>query len=537
MTRTVLMASKRDDLTSSMGFSVGFRGIRRAFAYALRFIKNARARAIPRSSRIAFLENVDYAKIPVPDVGDELCAEEAFIRSVQQASFAQEIHDLKRFRPVCRSSPLAHLSPFLHSGLLRVGGRTANANLPFDSRHQILLPGDHPFTNALVFFYHHYRTFHAGAQTTLVAIRTRYWPLRGTILARKVGYNCLWCFRVRPRFVTQLMGNLPEDRVNPRETRAFNITGVDFAGPFVVRHHIRCKQEKKVYLALFICLVSKAVHVELVPDLSTEAFLRALSRFVSDRGAVAKMYSDNGTNFVGAANKLREVQQMLINGQDEISNACRKLHLEWSFTPPRTPHHGGLWEASIKLLKRLMLNIAGNLNLTEDEMRTVAKRATAIINSRPITTVSSDPTDPEPLTPGHFIYGGPATALPELPVAVEDNNINTVHMSRRMAAVNQQLWKRFKKEYLALLQPRTKWLIRNDKFATGTVVLLKDDSTPPLKWPLGTIVKTYPSSDNIIRVVDVKTKQGTFKRGITGVAVLPDNLQSNSLHGGEDVSD
>lgn len=228
------------------------------------------------------------------------------------------------------------------------------------------------------------------------------------------------------------------------------VTGVDFAGPISVRHHMRCRQNKEVHLALFICFITKAVHIELVTDRSTEAFLRALKRFVADRGQVLKMYSDNATNFVGTANYFRDVLKQLKDDSERMI-----LHIEWSFNAPRTPHHGGLWESSIRTMKRFIRKIVSNLEVTEDELRTVSKQASSIImNSRPITPLSSDANDLTPLTPGHFLYGGPAMALPELPIL--QDNPNRLYLADRMKYASQQLWKRFYLEYLANLQSRYK---------------------------------------------------------------------------------
>lgn len=351
----------------------------------------------PRSKRTSLLNKLNYDVIPIPSIEDEIKAEETFIGAIQRASFAEDFESLQRSRTLSNSSSLHQLSPVVIDGLVRVGGRIDKSKLAFDSKHQILLPKEHPFTNKVVTFYHHYRVFHYGAQSTLAAVRTRYWPIRGLVLARKIVRNCIWYFRCRPHFIEQIMGNLPEDRVDPKQHRPFYVCGVDFAGSFIVRHHIRCKQEKKAYLAIFICFATKAVHVDLVTDLSTEAFLRALKRFIADHPAVSKIFSDNGTNFVGTSRHLKEVEDVLASSRKEILHTCRGLHVDWSFSPPRTPHHGGLWEASVKLLKCLIVNIAGDLNLTEDELRTVAKQAAPIINSRPITALSYDPNDLEPV--------------------------------------------------------------------------------------------------------------------------------------------
>lgn len=533
--RTILLAANRVDVTRSMNFSVGFRGTRRAFAYALRFIKNTRGKIIPREARILALGHLDYDTIPVPDLQDEVYAEETFIKAIQRSEFPEEFDALQNNRAVSNKSSLHQLAPFIKDGLMRVGGRIDKSKLAFDAKHQILLPKEHPLTNAIVFFYHHFRVFHYGPQCTLAAVRTRYWPIRGLIIARKIVHNCIWCFRCRPRFIEQIMAGLPEDRVDPKQLRPFFVTGVDLAGPFVVRHHVRCRQEKKAYLALFICFATKAVHVELVNDLSTDAFLRALKRFIADRPVVGKIYSDNGTNFVGTSRHLKGVRDTLAASKEEISNTCRGLHVEWSFSPPRTPHHGGLWEASVKLLKRLVVNIAGDLNLTEDELRTIARQAAAVINSRPITALSNDPNDLEPLTPGHFLYGGPAAALPELPFSAKEVELKSVHVARRMICASRQLWNRFYNEYLSLLQPRTKWFSKKAKILPDSLVLLKEDGCSPLKWPLGRIVETFPGKDGVVRVVKVKTAKGEYTRGINCVALLPDDMQLESLHGGEDV--
>lgn len=318
------------------------------------------------------------------------------------------------------------------------------------------------------------------------------------------------------------MGSLPSDRINMDDYKVFSITGVDFAGPITVRHHVRCRQEKKVYLSLFICFVTKAVHIELVTDLSTDAFLRSLRRFVDDRGHVTKIYSDNATNFKGACNYLQEVKQMLSRNAPKIVESCKKQHIEWSFSPPRAPHHGGLWEASIKLLKTLIRKIVGDANLTEDELRTVAKRAASIVNSRPITTLSADANDLSPFTPAHFLYGRPPTAFPEPPSMFENViNINKVNVAQRMQYVNRQLWQRFQKEYLTLLQPRSKWLFKTDNVQPGTLVLVKQDNVNPLHWPLGRIIETYPDSDGLVRIVKLRTSSGEFERATNGIAVLP----------------
>lgn len=290
-------------------------------------------------------------------------------------------------------------------------------------------------------------------------------------------------------------------------------------------------------MALFICFSTKAVHLELAIDLTTESFIRCLKRFIADRGSVKKIYSDNATNFKGTANQLRDVQRILIKNSNEIKKVCEESFVDWSFIPPRAPNFGGLWEASIKITKRLIRNVVGSTEITFDEMHTVVRQVAAIVNSRPITSISTSPDDLEPLTPGHFVYGGPPVTLPELQMGEE--NVNCVKMYQRNVWMFQQFWKRFRTEYFTMLQSRTKWLSKNKNIVKDTMVLIKDDSLPPLKWSLGRVIETSPDSDGVVRVLKIRTSTGDIDRAISGVAVLPieDNLVElpQTVQGGEDV--
>lgn len=369
-------------------------------------------------------------------------------------------------------------------------------------------------------FFHYYRTLHGGPHLVLTAIRTKFWPISGLVLARSIVHQCVWCFRMKPKFMHQIMGNLPFDRLDFQNTRPFVVTGVDFAGPFTVRHHIRCRVPKKLYIALFVCFRTKAVHLEVVPDLTTEALIRAIKRFIADRGGtVIKIYSDNATNFQGTANYLAELYKMLNEDVEKIKQSCHESFVEWSFIPPRAPNFGGLWEASIKIMKRLMQNVIGSIELTVDEFQIVAKQVAAIINSRPITPLSDNPNDFEPLTPGHFLFGGPPSALPELKCDL--NNFNSVKAYQSIQWINQQFWKRFSHEYLSSLQPRTKWQNEVANIKTGAMVLVRDDALPPLSWALGRVIEVFPDDVGKVRVLKIKTCKGVYERSISGVAILP----------------
>lgn len=521
--KTTLMARKVEDLTCLLTGSTGFRGTRRVFAYIQRFIKRCKKSEHSKAQRKRMKKDLSRTiQRSVVTLEEEEFAEISLIRLIQKSNFPSEYLALSTGQSLPNNSSIGKLVPFIDesNGLMRVGGRLKKSSLPIDSKHQILLPRDHFFTRALITYYHSKKLFHAGPLTVLTNIRTKYWPVGGLQATRSVVTKCVWCFRMHPRMMSQIMGQLPPERVNFKDTKPFLVTGVDFAGPIRVRHHIRCKQQKEVHLALFICFYSKAVHVELVPDRSTESFMLALKRLIADRGAISKMFSDNATNFRGAANYLKELKNSLLKDADKISSDCRNMEIEWSFIAPRTPHQGGLWEASIKLLKRLIKNIVGSVELTQDELATVAKQAASIINSRPLTPLSADPNDLQPLTPSHFLYGCAPSTIYETPIS-DVENVHQLRLIYRMRFIFQKLWDRFHKEYLSLLQARTKWHTRKANVKVGDMVILQVDHCEPLCWPLGRVIECKTDDSGDVRNVKVRTVAGEYERGIQRIALLP----------------
>ncbi|XP_050522858.1 uncharacterized protein LOC126895247 [Daktulosphaira vitifoliae] len=278
------------------------------------------------------------------------------------------------------------------------------------------------------------------------------------------------------------MGDLPRDRLSPG--RAFLATGIDFCGPFLLKTGLRKNSPvTKAYVCIFICFATHAVHFELVSDLSTDAFLRALNRFFDRRGKSKTLYSDNASNFIGSNRQLKEWYELsqTEEHQSKINNMLSENEVEWKFIPARSPHFGGLWEAGVKSMKYLLRRVLGDAHLFYEELLTVITRAEACLNSRPLTILSSDPSDLSPLTPGHFLIGNSLTALPE----PDQTNISSNRLTRwrRVSQYSQNLWKRWSREYLVQLQERTKWVgEKGPKIKVGTIVLLKDDNIPALKW-------------------------------------------------------
>lgn len=317
------------------------------------------------------------------------------------------------------------------------------------------------------------------------------------------------------------MGNLPKDRITV-PIRVFETCGVDYAGPFLYKEGSRRSTKLiKCYMAIFVCFATKAVHIELAADLTSEAFLSVFKRFISRRGSPTTIYSDNGLNFVGAERELKELRKLFNDEstQSQIIAYMSDRQIRWHFITPRAPHHGGLWEAAMKSAKQYIFRIAKNTHLKYKELETLLIQIEAILNSRPLTPMSLDPSDLAPLTARHFLIGGPLTSYSQ--PSLEDLPTNRLSRWQHVEQLRQHFWRRWLNEYLHHCQQRYKWQSANQSIHQGQMVILKEDNIPPLSRPLGRITDVYPGPDGVIRTVTVRTCKGLYKHPITRLCVLP----------------
>jgi hypothetical protein len=247
------------------------------------------------------------------------------------------------------------------------------------------------------------------------------------------------------------MGDLPFERVNPNLT--FNHAGVDFCGPFLIKYkHQRKGSFHKVYVAIFICLVTKAIHLEIVFDLTTQSFIACLKRFFSRRGKSSCLFSDNATNFIGANQELKKLASLVTFRDEFLSRYLSSENISWKFLPPRAPNFGGLWESGVKSFKHHLKRTISNAKLTYEEFLTIVNQIEGILNSRPISPLSSDVSDYEPLTPGHFLIGRPINSIPEPSLINEAEN--RLARWQNLTKMVQHIWKRWTTDYLNHLQQR-----------------------------------------------------------------------------------
>ena len=232
-------------------------------------------------------------------------AEHQIIAQAQIECYHEEQNSLRNNKPLQKTSTLLSLRPILTDNLLRVGGKVAHSFLPFDSKHQIILAKKHHLSELLIKDIH-VRNCHSGRELTLNLLRERFWIIHAKSLIRRVLLNCSYCKRQRILPTPPLMSDLQAERVS-LPTSPFIHTGIDYFGPLFVKFSRKNRSNQAVfkrYGAIFTCLASRALHIELVGDLSTDTFILALSRFTAKTGNPQTITSDNGANFIGAKREL-----------------------------------------------------------------------------------------------------------------------------------------------------------------------------------------------------------------------------------------
>lgn len=218
---------------------------------------------------------------------------------------------------------------------MRVGGRLHRSAMPDETKHPYILPKD-AHTSDLLLRHIHERSGHSGRNYMLSELRKKYWVLKGNSAARKIVSKCVVCRRVRGKTGEQKMADLPQERILP-DLPPFTNVGLDYFGPRKVK---RGRSMVKRYGALFTCMSSRAVHLEVAYSLDTDSCIHALRRFVCRRGQVKHIRSDNGTNLVGAHTELRKAMSSLNEGK--IQGALHPEGIQWSFNPPAASHYGGV---------------------------------------------------------------------------------------------------------------------------------------------------------------------------------------------------
>ena len=479
--------------------------------YVLRFIHNVRHPSDCKRGSLS-AEEIDAARCK-------------WIYACQRTSFPKEIHHLETNNgkqiPIVRQLRL-----FLDkSGYLRCGGRIHNAPVSSDTKFPYLMPKNHLLTSLLVYAVHKDQ-LHTGVSNTVTALRQQYWIPSARQLVRQLLRKCVPCRRVigKPYPVPE---SPPLQQSRTKEGTPFEITGVDFTGALFVRNS---GQENKAYICLFTCGLSRALHLEVVTDLSTETFLQAFRRFVSRKSLPSVMISDNASTFESAAEELRK----LFNSR-ELMETLSMRGVRWQFIPKRAPWYGGFWERLIGMTKTVVRKVLGRSFITLEALQTLTVEIEAVLNDRPLTYLSSDIVDPEPLTPSHLLYGRRITTLPH-PITEDEEltdptyTTGTMLRSRiqRQEVLLQHFQNRWRREYLTALRESHKGGgVKDQAVKVGDIVLVHDD-VPRSRWQLAIIEELIKGLDGFTRAAKIRTKSGKTNRPIAKLYPLEVNSTSGT---------
>ena len=247
-------------------------------------------------------------------------------------------------------------------------------------------------------------------------MQQKFWILGLRNALRNIKIRCVPCRKYSAVVQAPIMADLPRERVEKVDF-PFTYVGVDYFGPIEVKY---MRKTLKRWVCVFTCLSTRAIHLEMVYSLDTDSCLSAVLRFIARRGHPSTIWSDNGTNFVGANNELKQFASMWQSS--DFQEKLQQKKIVWKFNPAAAPHFGGSWERMVKTCKQAIYHVLNGQRLTDEFLATILCLTEQLLNSRPLTPNSNDPSDMEALIPHHFLLGRPSIAIPCLPDAQKYQN-------------------------------------------------------------------------------------------------------------------
>ncbi|XP_028397220.1 uncharacterized protein LOC114521030 [Dendronephthya gigantea] len=444
--------------------------ILRVTAYVIRFVRNLQRRQ--RKSTAAERKGSLTA--------DEInIAEKMWIRQLQST-----LPNMKDYKKVKES-----LSLFENEDkIIRCRGRIDASPLPYGTKFPILLPSDHYITR-LIIMQSHEDVIHNGERETLTQLRSKFWVTKGRQVVKKIISKCTVCRKLEGKsYGTPASLALPDFRLS--NDFAFTRIGVDYAGPFYVRDiYTQSKDMHKTYIALYTCASSRAIHLDLVPDNTTQSFVKSLKRFIGRRGIPSLVISDNAKTFKGA----------------ELRNFIAVKNIRWQFIVERSPWWGGFYERMVRCVKRCLKKVLSNARLTYEELLTLLIQIEGVLNSRPLTYVSNE--KDEPLTPSQLVIGRRIVSVPsELQddVKIQARN-DAIKRDKYLKTVLGHFWKRWSSEYLTQLREHHRPSKRDGPVINvGDVVSVKEDNVKRLNWEMALVDELIQGKDGKSRAAVVR---------------------------------
>lgn len=480
-------------------------------AYVRRFVHNSRATFDVRcfgvfsSEELMMAEVCLYKKIQYDSFQDEL----VIVRFNDTAPISKQ----KEFP---KTSHIRLCSAYMDDyGVMRMRGRLDAAAITDTVKRPIILSRHHYVTHLIVDFYHH-KYKHQHHQTVLNEVNQKYWIPALRVLLGVIRNRCQKCKNTAAVPRVPEMASLPKARLAVY-TRPFTYVGIDYFGPILV---VFGRGTAKRWGVLITCFTTRAIHLEIAHSLDTSSCIMAINNFVCFRGQPREFYSDNGTNFHGADNVLRQEleNEFAKLDKDRIQEEFTTSEYSWTFNPPAAPHMGGVWERMIQSVKKCLDESMTARYPTDEVLKSLFAEAENIVNSRPLTYVALDSPDDEVLTPNHFLIGSSSGRKP----AGDFGDVDLMRNNWRTAqAMADKFWDAFVVEYLPTIMKRTKWTKKVEPLRVDDVVLIVDDNFKRNTWPKGIIVEVFKDKSQHVRSARVRTSLGTFlTRPVSKLVVL-----------------
>ena len=432
----------------------------------------------------------------LPAMSDIQKAEVALIKVAQANITDIEIHDrYKRLGAYRRSD-----------GIVVVGSRLENwMKATYNNLKMILLPHDHRLARLYVEFIH--KQGHTGISATACKVRLKFWIVKLEKLVRSVRFNCIVCRKMTKKRCEQIMGPLPDVRLNPAP--AWSSVSLDLFGPFAIRGEVNKRSRGKAYGLIINCLVTRAVHIDATPDYSTDTFLQALRRFMSFRGSPLKIFSDPGSQLKGAAN-LIDVSLSSLD-QMKLKEFGLKNGFEWHFTAANAPWQNGCSEALIRSCKKAIHNSIGSQVLSIMELLTVFYECSNLLCERPIGMKTQDISDGNYLCPNDLLLGRATSRISSGPFEY-DSSLRKRYLF--LQNIVDAFWIKLNRFYFPTLLVRQKWHFDHRNLCVGDIVLMQESNAVRGRWKLARVCDVYPSSDGKVRKVELEYKNCANKIGL-----------------------
>ena len=408
------------------------------------------------------------------------------------------------------------------NGLLRAHGRLEDArSLPQEMRNPVILQRDHLLVKLLLRHLHDKRG-HCGYKSLIHEARRKYWIIGVHSMSKALTSKCITCRKLRKKPLDQLMGQMPSLRV-AAGFPPFSNTTIDMFGPLHIK--LNRKTLKEAQVVIFTCMTTRAVHLELVNDKTSDAFLMAFRRFASLRGHPSVCWSDRGTNFVGAQGYLKEIMQSWnIPKIQSVLSEDFCCDFKWQWNIPHASHQNGVVETLIKSVRQSLNATCKNQAFTEEQWRTFLSETNYIINGRPLYPSSNDIWESPPITPNDILIGH---HLP-LPQPEPEERINPRHLLRSTQDRVNEFWKCWMRYFAPNLLPRNKWFRTRENVHVDDLVLELDQNHKRSQWKLARIIVTYPGKDGLVRKARIKTQDGEYDRPIHKLCLLATKEELNA---------